>query len=144
MNLAFIIAQRSHSPRTKVGSVIVTSDNHCVLSLGYNGIESGSELNEPDSLLPGEEGTIHSEINSLIKMPYDDVREKKMYLTHSPCKICARAIINATTIKTVIYEIEYRDTTGLEILFKRGVSVVKYQQTQKSLNDTGKKKDQDC
>ena len=124
MNLTFHIADRSHDPRLRVGSVIVTEDNTCVLAVGYNGDEQGGS-NKPDSLEPGKSGFIHAEANALIKMNYGDYRNKKMYLTHSPCPVCARMIINAG-IKKVIFCEEYRDTKGLQILKDSGVEVEKY------------------
>ena len=47
-----------------------------------------------------------------------------MYVTLSPCKMCAKAIINGG-IEEVIYEEEYRDTSGIELLKKTGIKVKK-------------------
>lgn len=124
MSLTTHIAQRSRDPRLKVGSVIVTEDNTTVLAIGYNGDEQGGS-NQPDSLEPGKSGFIHAEANALIKMNFGDHRNKKIYLTHSPCPVCARMIVNAG-IKKVIYCDEYRDTKGLQILTKLGVIVEKF------------------
>ena len=55
-----------------------------------------------------------------------DHRNKKMYLTHSPCPVCARMIVNAG-IKYVVFCDEYRDSKGLDILKNSGVSVEKYE-----------------
>lgn len=114
MDFAETIAQRSCDPRNQVGAVIVTADNTQVLSLGYNGDHAGGS-NEVDSINPGESGFIHAEINALIKMDYNNPKSKKMYLTLSPCKMCAKAIVNAG-IETVFYRDTYRDTSGLRIL----------------------------
>jgi len=123
MLLAESVSDKSHDPRTKVGSVIVTEDNTCVLGLGYNGAEKGGK-NEPDSLEPGKSGFIHAEANALLKFNFGDYRNKKMYVTCAPCVVCARMIINAD-IKTVVYRYEYRDKTGLEILEKSGINLVR-------------------
>lgn len=120
-NLAHIISQRSSDPRLKVGAVIVSQDNETVLALGYNGDEKGGE-NQPDSLEPGKSGFIHAEINALVKLNYLDPRDKKIYLTHSPCPVCARAIVNAG-IKKVFYAKNYRESKGIEILEDRGIEV---------------------
>ena len=125
MGLTLHIAQRSRDPRLKVGSVIVTDDNTTVLAIGYNGDQQGGD-NKPDSLEPGKSGFIHAEANALIKMNFGDHRNKKMYLTHSPCPVCARMIVNAG-IKHVIFCDEYRDSKGLDILKNSGVSVEKYE-----------------
>lgn len=114
MSVAHTIAERSYDPRMKVGAIIVSDDNTQVLSVGYNGNYRGGPHN-PESTSPGESGFIHSEINALLKCDYHNPRAKHMYVTHSPCKACAKCIINGG-IKRVIYDIEYRDPTGLEIL----------------------------
>lgn len=124
MGLTTHIACRSRDPRLQVGSVIVTEDNTCVLGIGYNGDQAGGN-NKPDSLEPGKSGFIHAEANALIKMNYGDHRNKKMYLTHSPCPVCARMIVNAG-IKKVVYFDDYRDSTGLDILRNSNVVVEKF------------------
>ena len=121
MNLALHVADRSRDPRLQVGTVVVTEDNTSVLAIGYNGDQQGGS-NKPDSTEPGKSGFIHAEANALIKMNFGDHRNKKMYLTHSPCPVCARMIINAG-IKKVIYCDEYRDSTGLSILKNSGVQI---------------------
>ena len=125
MGLSLHIAERSRDPRLKVGSVIVTEDNTSVLAIGYNGDQQGGD-NKPDSLEPGKSGFIHAEANALIKMNFGDHRNKKMYLTHSPCPVCARMIVNSG-IKKVIFCDEYRDSKGLNILKNSGVSVERYE-----------------
>lgn len=124
-SLAFHIARRSRDPRLKVAAVVVTEDNTTVLSIGYNGDEQGGP-NCPDSNEPGKSGFIHAEANALIKMNYGDFRDKKIYLTHSPCPVCSRMIVNAG-IKKVIYCEQYRDLKGLEILKNSGVDVKQYE-----------------
>ena len=123
INLTQNVSLRSNDPRLKVGAVIVTEDNTSVLAIGYNGDEHGGN-NKPDSLEPGKSGFIHAEANALLKANYADPRSKKMYLTHSPCVVCARMIINGG-IKKVVYADDYRDASGLNILRNSGVNVVK-------------------
>ena len=123
-SFASTISQRSTDPKIKVGCVIVPFDNTGVLSLGYNGDHKGGS-NERESNDTGFSGFIHAEINALIKMDFNNPKDKKMYLTHSPCKMCAKAIINAN-IKEVNYVEEYKsDTTGIDLLVKHGVKVNK-------------------
>src|SRR5690349_21236671 len=121
MELAQNIASRSNDPRLKVGCVIVTSDNESVLSIGYNGDEKGGK-NAPDSLEPGKSNFIHAEVNAICKLNYTDPRERKLYLTHSPCPVCCKLIVNAN-IKEVVWCEEYRDQTGLDILRRSGIIV---------------------
>ena len=121
MDFAKNIARRSADPSFKVGCVIVSQDNCQVLSMGYNGDHKGGP-NERESLVPGESGFIHAEINALIKCDYNHPKKKKMYMTLSPCDVCAKAIINAG-IEEVIYLDEYPRSNGINILKKSGVLV---------------------
>lgn len=123
-SFALTISQRSTDPKFKVGCVIVPFDNTGVLSLGYNGDHKGGS-NERESQESGHSGFIHAEINALIKMDFNNPKDKKMYLTHSPCKMCAKAIINAD-IKEVYFIEEYKnDTSGIELLIDNNISVYK-------------------
>ena len=124
MQFARLVSKRSYDPRHRVGAVIVTSDNQQVLSIGYNGNYSGGP-NETESAVPGESGMIHAEINALIKLDYNIPKNKKMYVTLSPCLMCAKAIVNGG-IDEVIYDEEYRDTSSLDILKTAGVKFRKY------------------
>ena len=126
MTMAETIAQRSHHSTFKVGALIVTSDNTQVLSLGYNGNAAGMS-NVPQSEDPGCSGLLHAEINALLKLDYNNPKDKVMYLTLSPCETCAKAIINSG-IKKVIYKKEYRDLSGVELLKKVGVEVCFYKE----------------
>lgn len=123
MNLAIHISQRSYDIRNKVGCVVVTADNTAVLGIGYNGDESGGS-NAVESNEPGKSGFIHAEANALLKCNYGDHRDKKMYLTLSPCSVCAKMIINSG-IKEVTYLNEYRNNNGIEILKKRNIKITK-------------------
>jgi dCMP deaminase len=121
METAFLISQRSYDPRHQVGTVVVSDDNTQVLAIGYNGNYAGGP-NEVESIVPGESGMIHAEINALLKLDYNNPKSKKMYVTLLPCRMCAKAIVNAG-INEVIYSEEYRDTSGLEILEDVGIKV---------------------
>ena len=125
MNFAKSISERSIDPRFKVGAVIVSEDNTQVLSMGYNGDHAGGP-NEVDSLEPGQSGCIHAEINALIKLDYNNPKSKKMYVTLSPCKMCAKAIVNAG-IDTVVYGEDYRDVSGVDLLKDSDRIVRKYE-----------------
>jgi dCMP deaminase len=123
INVAYKIAERSIDDRLKVGTVIVTSDNTQVLSIGYNGNYAGGP-NYSESNVPGCSGLIHAEINALLKLDFNSPKDKKMYVTHFPCRMCAKSMINAG-IKNVIYEQEYRDMTAASIFKDAGVIVRK-------------------
>ena len=124
MQVAETIAQRSHHSTFKVGSLIVTSDNTQVLSLGYNGNAAGLS-NVPKSEIPGHSGLLHAEMNALLKMDYNNPKDKVMYLTLSPCEYCAMAIINSG-VKKVIYKEAYRDDAGIRLLESANIEVENY------------------
>jgi len=125
MDFAQTIAKRSYDPRHQVGAVVVTDDNTQVLAVGYNGNYSGGP-NEIESESPGESGMLHAEINALLKMDYNNHKTKVMYITLSPCRMCAKAIINAG-IDVVIYNEEYRDPSGISVLEEKGIPVFSFQ-----------------
>lgn len=121
MQMAQTIAQRSHDDRCQVGAVVVTDDNTQVLSVGYNGNYSGG----PDcaeSSEPGQSGLLHAEINALLKLDYNNPKKKILYVTLSPCVMCAKAIVNAG-VHEVVYDALYRDAEGLKILEKAHIKV---------------------
>ena len=124
MTMAETIALRSHHSTFKVGALIVTSDNTQVLSLGYNGNAAGLS-NVPQSEEPGCSGLLHAEINALLKLDYNNPKDKVMYLTLSPCTNCAIAVINSG-IKKIVYKTKYRDDTGIKMLEAAGVKIEQY------------------
>ena len=121
MQFSHSISMRSYDPRNRVGAVVVTDDNTQVLAVGYNGNYAGGP-NEVESCTPGQSGMLHAEINALLKMDYNNPKNKKIYITLSPCRMCAKAMINAG-IKEVIYDEEYRDLSGVNLLRETGVVV---------------------
>lgn len=112
------ISKLSKDPRLKVGCIIVSPEG--IFYPGYNGDEIGGD-NVPDSLEPGESGFIHAEENAIIKFNPTIHKGSKMYLSHSPCKMCARRIVNTRAIIEVFYNIEYRSRDGVELLEKRNI-----------------------
>jgi dCMP deaminase len=108
------IAQRSADPGHKVGAIIITDDNTQMLALGYNGDHAGGP-NVRESSEPGCSGFLHAEINALIKCDFNTTKRKVMYVTLSPCRMCAKAIINAR-ISEVVYGDLYRDESGIDLL----------------------------
>jgi dCMP deaminase len=119
-NFADQISRRSLDPKHKVGAIVVNEENTQVLSIGYNGDQKGGP-NQRESLDVGKSGFIHAEINALIKLDYNNPAKKKMYLTLSPCDVCAKAIINAG-IEEVIYLERYEQSNGIDILIDAGVA----------------------
>lgn len=121
MAVARTMAERSYDPRLKVGAIVVSCDNTQMLSVGYNGNYKGGP-HEHESLEPGKSGFIHAEVNALVKCDFNFPKRKHMYVTHMPCKDCAKLIINAE-IARVVWEIPYRLTAGVDLLKEVGIEV---------------------
>jgi len=124
MTLAKAMSEMSYDPRLKVGCAIVSADNTSVLSVGFNGNYKGGPHCH-DSSEPGKSGFIHAEANCLVKCDYNFPKKKHLYVTHSPCRDCAKLIINAD-IARVVYDIPYRDTSGLDLLESVGIEVLSF------------------
>jgi dCMP deaminase len=123
MRMAEELAKRSTCARLQVGSVIATGDLTQVLGIGYNGNARGLP-NRCDSAEPGACGCLHSEQNCLIKAGAQ-TPGKVMFVSASPCVMCAKMIIN-TNVTRVYYREAYRDPAGLDVLRQAGVDVVHY------------------
>ena len=78
----------------------------------------------PQSDVPGCSGLLHAEINALLKLDFNNPKDKVMYLTLSPCENCAMAVINSG-VKEVVYKEEYRDKTGINLLKGSGIKIRK-------------------
>ncbi len=124
MSVARTISDRSYDPRLKVGAIIVSDDNTQVLSIGYNGNYKGGP-HEHESTEPGKSGFIHAEVNALVKCDFNFPKKKHMYVTHMPCKDCAKLIINAEICR-VVWETPYRITDGVELLASVGIEVFSF------------------
>ena len=122
MDFAHSIAKRSCDSKYQVGAVIVSSENTQVLSIGYNGDQKGGP-NKRDSTETGQSGFIHAEINALIKMNYNNPCKKKMYLTLSPCEVCAKAIVNAGIDEVIYSEFYKHGKNSIRILNQAGIVV---------------------
>lgn len=117
------IGSLSQSQTLKVGCIAVKKDWKRIASFGYNGGLPKQEINpetggEEDSLLMGESGLIHAEINMVLKFHQDDPQNYYVFLTHSPCKTCAKLLIN-TGFLDIYWLEEYRETRHLDALFQK-------------------------
>lgn len=123
MRMAEELAKRSTCARARVGTVITDASLSNVLGIGYNGNASGLP-NRCDSTEAGRCGCIHSEMNALVKAP-GSVRDKVVFVTTSPCVMCAKLIIQSG-VTHVFYRAAYREPVGLEVLAAGGVKSVHY------------------
>jgi dCMP deaminase len=123
LNIAKEISTLSHCQRAKVGAVIVKDGN--IVSFGYNGTPSSM-----DNCCENGDATIseviHAEMNSILKAAKSgySVNGATLYLTLSPCKECAKLILQSG-IERVLYLEEYRDVSGIEFLHNF-ISIKKY------------------
>jgi len=124
MRMAEELAKRSTCVRLQVGSVVTDQQLENVVAIGYNGNARGLP-NTCDSAVPGNCGCIHSEMNALVKAP-GSLRDKVMFISASPCVMCAKLIINAG-VSHVFYRKAYRDPSGIEVLQRGGVVPVPYE-----------------
>lgn len=104
MDMTYFVAQRSIDESTKCGCVIV-SDDHSVLSLGYN--------NPPrdclDHMIPTTRPEkypymVHAEENAILNAARHGIplKNSTFYITGMPCSRCFRGIINVGA-KEAIY-----------------------------------------
>ena len=125
MSLAESISKRSTCKRLQVGTVMTTTDFRKVLAIGYNGNAVGFPHScNPDA--PGACGDIlHSEQNCIINCDCPRYIEKYVFVTHSPCMMCATMLINLGNVRRVYYKNEYRLTEPIDLLRTAGIEVVK-------------------
>jgi len=123
MRMAEELAKRSTCRRLQVGTVVTDAQLENVLGIGYNGNARGLP-NRCDSNVPGQCGCIHSEVNALVKAP-GAIRDKVVFVTNSPCVMCAKLVINSGVTHLFFRRI-YRDPSGIEILRSAGVTTVLY------------------
>jgi dCMP deaminase len=123
MRMAEELAKRSTCARAQVGTVITDAALSNVLGIGYNGNASGLP-NRCDSTEAGRCGCIHSEVNALVKAP-GSVRDKVLFVTMSPCVMCAKLIIQSG-VTHVFYRSAYREPIGLDVLRSVDIATIRY------------------
>ena len=115
------LATLSKCEERKVAAVITDKYLSQVNSIGLNGGPKG--LVDCMCKIEGKYGCIHAEINALIKCRSNEA-DKVMFVTLSPCKQCAAAIINAPGgFSSVYYCEEWKDDSGIKLLRAAGIKV---------------------
>ena len=99
IKLAMHIATWSKDPSTKVGAIIVDTQNR-IVSVGFNGYPHGIQDDDLDDRESKLLKIIHAEQNALA-FSYRDVSGFTLYCTHPPCTQCA-AIIIQRGIKRIV------------------------------------------
>ena len=135
MQMAELTATRSTCLRRNVGAVIV-KDKH-IVATGYNGAprrvahcdEKGGCLREKLGIPSGERHelcrALHAEQNAIIQAATlgVSIEDSTIYITHQPCIICAKMIINAGITRIVVKD-GYPDELSVEILREAGLRIV--------------------
>jgi dCMP deaminase len=128
MRITFEVARRSTCPRAAVGAVIVRDKR--ILTTGYNGSPTGlPHCTEVGCLMVNGHcvRTLHAEQNAIIQGALHgvDVSRSTLYVTHQPCLMCAKMIINAG-IERVVYAGDYPDEIAQGFLETARVELIKY------------------
>lgn len=138
MQMALLTAKRSTCLRRQVGAVIV-KEKH-IIATGYNGApkglrhceELGGCLREELKVPSGERHelcrALHAEQNAIIQAATlgQSIENAVIYVTHQPCSICAKMIINAG-IKKVVINSGYPDKMAEELLKDAGIEIAQIQ-----------------
>ena len=131
MSIALLSSLRSKDGNTKVGACIV-SDDHKVLSLGYNGMPlgvsdeeipwAGSKENKPylETKYPY---VCHAELNAILNSNHN-LKGSTLYVTLFPCNECTKAVIQAGIRKVVYLSDKYHDTDA-EVAARRMLDMAK-------------------
>ena len=136
MEMAELTAKRSTCMRRHVGAVIV-KDCHAIAT-GYNGAPHGimhcedrggcirQKLNVPSGQRHELCMALHAEQNAIIQAAVmgNSVEGGTIYITHQPCAICAKMILNAG-IKRIVIREGYPDELASSILDESGINVEK-------------------
>jgi len=113
----------SYCKRKQVGAIIVK--DRMIISDGYNGTPTGFE-----NFCEDEEGytkwyVLHAEANAISKVAAStqSCENATLYITLSPCRECSK-LIHQSGIKRVVYQVAYKDGSGLDFLRRAGVELV--------------------
>lgn len=126
LDIARVVANRATCDRAHIGAVLVK--NKYIISTGYNGAPRG--LGHCDDVGHEMENghcvrTTHAEQNAIIQAAVhgSSTEGGTLYSTHSPCKICAKIMLNAGIKRVVVSEL-YRDETILAMFKEANVEFV--------------------
>lgn len=119
--------QLSYCKRKKVGAIIVR--DKMIISDGYNGTPSGFENCCEDDEGLTQWYVLHAEANAILKVAKStqSCEGATLYITLSPCRECSK-LIHQSGITRVVYQMGYRDTSGVDFLRRAGVEVQQIEQ----------------
>lgn len=125
---AHLFATRATCDRKGVGCVLAIDGR--IISTGYNGPISGQK--HCTHIQDGDDKpcyrSVHAESNAIAYAARLGVPTygATAYCTLSPCMACAMLLINAG-IERVVYNNQYRDGAGIDLLNDSGVEVCHYE-----------------
>lgn len=135
MQIVDVVKTRSTCLRRQIGAILVV-DKH-IISTGYNGAPSGLKhcgetgcMRETLCIPSGERHElcrgVHAEQNAIIQAALNgaSTRGSTLYVSVSPCALCAKMLINAGT-KRIVFEGEYPDKIALKLLEEANIDLVK-------------------
>lgn len=111
MDIATVVAERSHDAETKVGVVLVNNKAGNIISTGYNGFVRGAADNSLPNHRPEKyEYIIHAELNLITNCCRNGISTENCTLisTMSPCRSCLRILVNCG-ITNIIAKDLYKD-----------------------------------
>ena len=133
LKIASVVAERATCLRHHVGAVAV-KDKH-ILATGYNGAAAGlkdclelgclrDEMNIPSGTRHEICRGIHAEQNVIIQASLHGVSLEwaTIYLTHTPCILCAKMLANAR-IKRLVTFGKYADDAFIDLFKEAGIEV---------------------
>jgi len=133
LKIASVVAERATCRRHHIGAVAVR--NKHILATGYNGAPSGfrdclelgclrDELNIPSGTRQEICRGTHAEQNLIIQASLHGVslEGSTVYATHTPCRLCAKMLVNAKITRYVSYG-KYDDNTFVDLFKEAGIKV---------------------
>jgi dCMP deaminase len=115
MELAEVIAKRSHDSETQVGALLVSNKTGAILASGYNGFVRGADDNSLPNTRPDKyKFIIHAEMNLLCNCARHGISTDDCFVvcTLSPCVNCMRALYQAGISRVVVRK-KYHDFSEL-------------------------------
>ena len=133
LKLASVVAERATCRRHHMGALAVR-DKH-ILATGYNGAPAGlpdclelgclrNELGIPSGERHEICRAIHAEQNVIIQASLHGVSIEgaTIYCTHTPCRLCAKMLVNARIKRFVSFR-KYQDDSFSDLFKQAGIIV---------------------
>lgn len=138
-----IVAEKGSCDRARVGAVFVNQDYE-ILATGYNSSPKGFETcDDAGHFLKGSHcvRTTHAEMNAITQAANRGISldNSIVYVTHNPCNICTKLLINVGVSK-VLYKSFYKDKQTILWLKAAGIEVRTWEEEEKMLSSQKREK----